>query len=286
MSAWHPARGPRPAPEPGGRAWRDRLARDRVKSLEDIAGWVRERQGPVRLHGLRGSAHAAVLARLAEAHPGAPMLVLAEGAKAVDGLAEELRFALGEPPPDQGGRVRPFPAPDTPPYDRFSPQPFVVAQRMDVLYRAGRRRSTPIVVRPWTALALRVPGREAVLARAVRIAVRQEIDRDALVARLVASGYTRQPVVEERGELAVRGGILDVFPPHRGASRPHRAAGRRGRAMREFDPASQRSQRELASFAAPPPREILLRPRAGRRAQRRLARARREAGRAGLERRP
>ncbi|MDJ0790097.1 MAG: transcription-repair coupling factor [Myxococcota bacterium] len=217
---------------------------------------MRQRSGPVRLHGLRGSAQAAVLARLADAHPGVPMLVVVEGAKAVDALAEELRFALGEPPPDEGGRVRPFPAPDAALFDRFSPQPFVVAQRMDVLHRLAAGEP-PVVVAPWTALALRVPGRDAVKRRAERVAVRQEIDRDALVGRLVGAGYTRQPVVEERGELAVRGGIVDLFPPHRALPVRIELFGDEVERIREFDPASQRSQRELASVTAPPPREIL-----------------------------
>ena len=67
-------------------------------------------------------------------------------------------------------RVRAFPRHDTQPYERFSPQPFVVAQRMEVLYRwlaagAGgvRDEPAPVVVAPWTALAPRVPSRQWVL---------------------------------------------------------------------------------------------------------------------------
>jgi transcription-repair coupling factor (superfamily II helicase) len=84
-----------------------------------------------------------------------------------------------------------------------------------------------------------------------------ELDRDELVASLVSAGYVRQPVVEERGEVAVRGGIVDVFPPHR--PRPIRIEllGDDIESLREFDPASQRSQAELESLIAPPPREIL-----------------------------
>ena len=79
-------------------------------------------------------ARAVAIARLVEAHPGAPALVIATGAKATDALLEDLRLALGEPR-RAGGRVRPFPRPTPTPYDRFSPQPFVIAQRMDVLHR-------------------------------------------------------------------------------------------------------------------------------------------------------
>ncbi|TFG94479.1 MAG: transcription-repair coupling factor, partial [Myxococcales bacterium] len=84
------------------------------------------------------------------------------------------------------------------------------------------------------------------------------IDRDALVAILLAAGYARMPLVEERGEIAVRGGILDIFPPQR--PRPVRIEllGDEVESIREFDPASQRSQEPLGAIVAPPPREILV----------------------------
>jgi len=209
----------------------------------------------VRIQGLRGGARAVVIARLAEAHAAAPTLVLTAGAKETDRLEADLRAALGE---SDGGRVRPFPHPDAGPYDRFSPQGPVVAQRMEVLHRlASASGAPPIVVAPWSALAWRVPSREAVIAATVRIARGERIDRDALVARLVGAGYARQAVVEERGEVAVRGGIVDVFPPQRAHPVRIELLGDEVESLRDFDPASQRSQAELAEFVAPPPREIL-----------------------------
>ena len=228
--------------------------------LAALANGLKERAGPVRLVGVRPAAHAVVAARILTAQPDSPALVVTEGAKEADRMVEDLRAVLGEPPAEEGGRVRPFPHPDTPPYDRFSPQPFVVAQRMDVLHRLAAPAADerpPVVVAPWTALALLVPTREAVRDASFRVARGDELDRDALLATLVAAGYTRQPVVEERGEVAVRGGIVDVFPPHR--ARPVRIElfGDEVESLREFDPASQRSQAELEELVAPPPREIL-----------------------------
>ncbi len=105
---------------------------------------------------------------------------------------------------------------------------------------------------------MRVPARAALRARCVHLEVGQTIDRDALVQTLSAAGYTRMPIVEERGELAVRGGVLDLFPPQR--SRPVRVEllGNEVESIREFDAASQRSQQPLPAAVAPPPREILL----------------------------
>ncbi len=232
-----------------------------ASTLEDVLERVRKRRGPVRLTGLRGAARALVGARLIEAHPGRPVLFLAAHAKAADALLEDLRSALGEPAREANGLLVPFPRHDTLPYERFSPQPTVIAQRMDVLYRwlASEARSEgPIVVAPWTALALRIPSRDALRARVVHLEVGQTIDRDALVERLLAAGYARMPLVEEPGELAVRGGIVDLFPPHR--PRPLRVEllGDEVESIREFDPASQRSQGRLTHAVAPPPRELLL----------------------------
>ncbi|MDJ0869281.1 MAG: transcription-repair coupling factor [Myxococcota bacterium] len=94
--------------------------------------------------------------------------------------------------------------------------------------------------------------------RAVHLEVGQTIDRDALIEILVAAGYARMALVEERGELAVRGGIVDLFPPQR--ARPVRIEllGDEVESIREFDPASQRSQQKLGYVVAPPPRELLI----------------------------
>ena len=84
------------------------------------------------------------------------------------------------------------------------------------------------------------------------------VDRDALVATLVRAGYARMPIVEERGELAVRGGILDLFAPQR--ERPIRVEllGDEVESIREFDAGSQRSLEPLSYAVAPPPRELAI----------------------------
>ncbi len=259
---------------PAGRRERacsvSRIAEETEQPIDDLRGVVERvvsRACPVRLTGLRGAARAVLVAHLVRAHADRPVLVLVPTAKAGDTFVEDLRATLGEA--GEGGRVRAFPRHDTHPYERFSPQPFVVAQRMDVLYRwlaspdPGASRSVgaepaPVVVAPWTALAPRVPSRELVRARSVHLEVGQSVDRDALVETLLAAGYTRMPLVEERGELAVRGGILDLFPPHRACPLRVELLGDEVESIREFDPASQRSQEALGYAVAPPPRELLL----------------------------
>ncbi len=233
-----------------------------ASELAALAARSRGRAGPVHWTGLRGAARAVVGARLVEAHPDGPALFLAANAKEADALLDDLRTALGEPPAEEGGRVRPFPRHDTSPYDRFSPQAFVTAQRMDVLHRldaAGEgAEPPPIVVAPWTALTLRVPARGVVRARSVRLAVGESVDRDELVATLVGAGYARQPLVEERGEIAVRGGIVDLFPPQRARPLRIELLGDEVESIREFDAASQRTEGKLDSLVAPPARELVV----------------------------
>jgi transcription-repair coupling factor (superfamily II helicase) len=233
------------------------------RNLEQLARRVAGRRGAVRLSGLRGGARAAAGARLVQAHGDRPVLFLAPTAKAADLLLADLQIALGEwnplGGPSDDSRVVGFPRHDTVPYDRFSPQPFIVARRMDVLYRwLESEGPAPVVVAPFTALTLRVPSREAVRARSVQLSVGGSIDRDALVERLLAGGYARMPMVEERGEIAVRGGILDLFPPQR--LRPVRIEllGDEIESIREFEPQSQRSLRTLPFVVAAPPRELLF----------------------------
>jgi transcription-repair coupling factor (superfamily II helicase) len=106
----------------------------------DVAKRLLSRQRTTRVSGLRGAARAVAVAHLARAHGDRPVLVVVPTAKDGDAFFADLACALGEP--DDGGRLRPFPRYDTQPYERFSPQPFVVAQRMDVLWWPARSTET------------------------------------------------------------------------------------------------------------------------------------------------
>ncbi len=229
------------------------------RTLEEIGQRIATRSAAVSLSGLRGGARMAIAAELVRAHGPRPTVFLTATSKQGDRLAADLRTALGEPEPT--GRVIAFPRHDTLPYDRFSPQPFVVVQRMAALHRwlaSTADAPAPIVVAPWTALALRVPSPDAVRSRTVQLAVGDVIDRDELVRRLVTHGYERMSMVEERGELAVRGGIVDAFPPQAEAPVRIELLGDEVESLRDFDPASQRSQSKRDRVVLPPPRELWL----------------------------
>ena len=124
--------------------------------------------------------------------------------------------------------VRTFPAWDCMPYDRVSPSSAVVSQRMETLGflasklaggalaegAAGGEGGGPRVVLTTVNAALqRIPPRTAVAAGSFVARPGDSVDMAALNALLARDGYLRTGTVREPGEFAVRGGIIDVFPP-------------------------------------------------------------------------
>ena len=114
-------------------------------------------------------------------------------------------------------RVVSFPAWDTVPYDRVGPNSDIVARRIAALAKLalGARKHPTIVLTTVNAVLQRVPPR-ASCKRAIKpLAPGQRVDMSQLTQRLALAGYVRTGTVMEPGEYAVRGGILDLFPPGR-----------------------------------------------------------------------
>jgi len=74
--------------------------------------------------------------------------------------------------------------------------------------------TTPLtVITPWSALLRKVPPRAELRGRITHLERGMTVDRDSLLDVLVSAGYHRTNLVEERGEVALRGGIIDLYPP-------------------------------------------------------------------------
>ncbi len=227
------------------------------------------RRGDVRLLDLAAvpGTRAAVLAMLAAPSPagaGRPVLAVTATGRAADDLVADLRSFLPE------HAVALFPAWETLPHERLSPRSDTVARRLAVLRRLAHPgdptdpRTDP-VSGPVSVLV--VPVR-ALLQPVVRglgdlepVTLRpgDEADLEQVVQALADAAYMRTDMVERRGEFAVRGGILDVFPPT--VDHPLRVEffGDEVEEVRSFSVADQRSL-ELAPDGvwAPPCRELLL----------------------------
>ncbi|MDZ4365167.1 MAG: transcription-repair coupling factor, partial [Brevundimonas sp.] len=154
-----------------------------------------------------------------------------------------------------------FPAWDCLPYDRLSPSSAVSAERMAALTRLAQRRpgDPPLVVVTTVAAATqRTPPREVTQGAGFETVVGRDLDTVALERYFTVNGYMRASTVSERGEYAVRGGVIDVYPP--GFPEPVRLDmfGSELESIRTFDPATQRSTGQKTTVALAPVSEALL----------------------------
>ena len=211
----------------------------RDPSLSDVARRAEDRPSDLTLVG---PASARVFAASAIAQAG-PLLVVTATGREADDLTGELRGVLGD-------AVAMFPSWETLPHERLSPGVDTVGARLMLLRRLAHpddeRLGPPLRVVVTTTRSLLQPMAPDVAdIEPVTLTVGAEAEFDALIARLVDLAYTRVDMVGKRGEFAVRGGILDVFPPT--AEHPVRAEfwGDEVSEMRMFAVADQRSIPEI-----------------------------------------
>lgn len=194
----------------------------------------------VRVSGTRGPARAAFVGQLGR-YLARPLLVFAVNAREAEVLAQDIRFFLGESADLDLARkrVHVFPAWDTAPFAPMSPSPEVVAQRIEGLYHL-RRTANPILVTTPEAVLQRVMPPPDLDTAVTYLVEGEDLDLGEIAARLSDWGYRRRPLVEDRGEFAIRGGLLDVFVT--GSSDPLRLEliGDTLDSIRTFDTRSQR----------------------------------------------
>ncbi len=152
-----------------------------------------------------------------------------------------------------------LPAWDTVPYDRVSPHSELSSRRIATLAQLARLKSPkrPIILLTTVNAALqRVPPRGEMKKALIRLKAGMTVDMATLARRLERWGYRRVGTVMEPGEYAMRGGILDLFPP--ASSRPARLDffGDTLETMRAFDPASQRTQGSRQQLTLMPASEL------------------------------
>ena len=158
-------------------------------------------------------------------------------------------------------QVMEFPAWDCLPYDRVSPNAAVVAQRMTVLSRLTRvkgRDKPSILLTTVNAALQRVPTRDFVATHALSVAPGNVIGMQGIIDWLELNGFVRASTVREPGDYAVRGGILDLYPP--GMDMPVRLDffGDAIETIRAFDADTQRSEEQLRGLDLVPVAEFQL----------------------------
>ena len=199
----------------------------------------------------QGSSLALALAEAAGRHPGLVIVVTRDTHGAHSLESEIAVFA------EAGLEVLQFPDWETLPYDLFAPHPDIVSQRVAALYRLpGLSRGVLVV--PVATLMQRLAPRSYINGTSLVLENGQRFDLAAEQRRLGGAGYRNVPQVQEPGDFAVRGAIVDIFPM--GSAEPYRIEllDEEIDSIRTFDPETQRSANKVDRVHLLPAREFPL----------------------------
>jgi transcription-repair coupling factor (superfamily II helicase) len=225
--------------------------------------------------GLSGSQKALLAAALSRV-AGRAVLLVTHNAYEAERLYTDLLSLV------EGERVALFPAMEVLPHEEVvqDPEPLVRRLRAYELLAgaagpAGAERpgAAPLVVVPVQALLRRSLPPEDFQRVALTLAPGHRVDLGELERRLVLLGYERVGLVDNRGQFAVRGGIVDVFPLTRDAPCRIELWGDEVDSLRQFEAATQRSLDHVDRLTLVPAREVVFTPEAATAARDRLAEA-------------
>jgi transcription-repair coupling factor (superfamily II helicase) len=218
--------------------------------LKQRRGESKPPAGRIRLSGLVSSAKSLLVPYLQRASSVPLILIVADNraAEAIYPIIQSFCELTGACSPQA---VIKLPAYDVLPFENMSPHPEIQEERATALWKISTSAAS-IIVTPLNAASMRLRSADhyAGLARTIRRT--EMLDLEELLQHLNTVGYSAVDVVEMPGQYAVRGGLLDAYPPE--ADRPVRIElfGDEVESIRKFDPGTQRS--------ASPVDEIVLLP--------------------------
>jgi len=216
--------------------------------------YIARAEGRFAVTGAPGGYDAWLAAEAAKRRNGLVLFVAADDVGA-HGAVEALHFFAPHIP------VLHFPAWDCLPYDRVSPKPDIESERLATLSALARRKpdaGAAVVVTTVNAALQRVPPRAAIAEAQFYARVGNTVDHEKLVAFLTRNGYVRASTVREPGDFALRGGIVDLWPP--GTDEPLRLDffGSTLDAVRRFDAETQLSTDQVSQIELLPASEVPL----------------------------
>jgi transcription-repair coupling factor (superfamily II helicase) len=211
----------------------------------------------VDLTGLPGSALALVLTE--GARKGAPpMLVITADQDGAQALAQDLRFfGVASGAGEDGLPVLRFPTPDTTPFLQVASDRKSSMERVAALCHLAHGLPWQFLVAPVGGLLRKVAPRATLQARSRQLRVAELVERDALIELLIGSGYLRVPIVEDPGTFAVRGSLIDLYPPHADAPARLELDDELVASIKRFDPDTQRTLAEIDHVFVHPARQTL-----------------------------
>ncbi|OGQ48415.1 MAG: transcription-repair coupling factor [Deltaproteobacteria bacterium RIFCSPLOWO2_02_44_9] len=202
------------------------------------------------LSGLLGSSKAFFIASLLRT-PNSELrtiLIVSPTQEEAETLAKDINFFLRE-------EVTLFYPPcEVLPFEPQSPHPDISASRTDILYNIAQNLPHIIVTTP-SAIMQRVIPMNVLMSAVLRLGVGSEADRDEFLKKLLDMGYSKTTVVEDRGEMRVSGGIMDIFSPSCQSPVRIEFFGDKIESIRTFDSATQRSLKEMKEVVILPASE-------------------------------
>ncbi|MGZ3707675.1 MAG: hypothetical protein ACXWPM_02445, partial [Bdellovibrionota bacterium] len=231
----------------------------RSSRISAILQSLRELPDSVHVHGATGSARAQIAARAA-AEVSLPTVVLCADDDTAAQFAEDLE-TLSQSVLGRRLEALHFPTWEQSAYSPIAPSIRTRLSRTAVLgaiHQAKEGQAVVLVTTLAAACQATLP-KEVFERHLIRLKVEESVDsREALMGRLLEGGYLRVDPVEDPGTFAVRGDIVDIFPP--GRERPVRLElfGDLIERIREFDPGTQRAlEGSVPSLPIAPAREAL-----------------------------
>lgn len=209
--------------------------------------------GRTQIAGAPTGHDARLLAEIAQRVHGKAVVFVALDDVRASVVAETLAFFAPEV------EVIEFPAWDCLPYDRISPHTDILGQRINALCRLTRPMTRPtLLLTTVNAICQKTLPSETLAQVSLNVAVGDQLQIEKLRQFLAASGYVSASTVREPGEFAVRGGIVDLFPP--GYEQPVRLDffGDDIEAIRSFDLLTQTTTEKLDRLTLQPISEVLL----------------------------
>jgi transcription-repair coupling factor (superfamily II helicase) len=226
---------------------------------QEVAAALARGNREIHLFGLTPVAGAYVLSRLGHTLR-CPLLLVTPDGDAAEGFLKDLTFfgAGDSGPSGPWSQLSGFPAHEILTFRPLGLDAEVSAARVAGAYLALTSREPFFLVASAAALREKLPPKSRLQDAWMYLVIGEEIPRQEFLRWLQNCGYERRPLVEDRGEFSVRGGIIDLFPPL--YDRPVRLEfwGDTLESLRFFDPATQRSQELLEDLVVLPASEVIL----------------------------
>ena len=215
----------------------------------------------VELYGASGSLGAAAAAALARAGEAGPLLYVVPDEETAEARAADLAFFLPAPGASDDPLAPPpvleLPAPESTPYAEMQPDRRTTLRRMAALFRLSQGFAPQVLVASAAALFRRVVPRGPFDGLCEVVETGSTLNREATIAALVRAGFTRTAVVEDAGSFAVRGAVIDLFPPVYRHPVRIELFGDEVESIRLYDAATQRTLRPLDAVYLHPVRETI-----------------------------